>query len=234
MQFRSPTASRKERMAAWEIMTRWRSSTSSRSGQVCRLIPVVLPGILTAAIFAFTLSFQEYVYADLHQLDRQPHPPGRHQRGDGPRRRLLLGPPHGLRHHRLHPRGHRLRPLPRLVHLRHDHRRRQIEPKRRTRRRGDAEIRFSKRYLRASAPPRSAFRLPRTAIGSKARSFRSLTRRGSTLTTDCDRLHRTRRARGGADECSELESPERAESPRADAAEAADEEALRISAPVSA
>src|SRR6266851_1189020 len=74
----------------------------------------------------------------------------------------------------------------------------------------------------------------RTAIGSKARSFRSLTRRGSTLTTDCDRLHRTRRARGGADECSELESPERAESPRADAAEAADEEALRISAPVSA
>src|SRR5713226_9126503 len=63
MQFRSPTASRKERMAAWEIMTRWRSSTSSRSGQVCRLIPVVLPGILTAAIFAFTLSFEEYVYA---------------------------------------------------------------------------------------------------------------------------------------------------------------------------
>src|SRR6266849_902607 len=76
--------------------------------------------------------------------------------------------------------------------------------------------------------------LTRAAIGSKARSFRSLTRRGSTLTTDCDRLHRTRRARGGADECSELESPERAESPRADAAEAADEEALRISAPVSA
>src|SRR6266851_2654475 len=89
---------------------------------------------------------------------------------------------------------------------------------------------------------RSAMRRPagtfwdaaRTAIGSKARSFRSLRRRGSTLTTDCDRLHRTRRARGGADECSELESPERAESPRADAAEAADEEALRISAPVSA
>src|SRR2546428_6345101 len=26
-------------------------------------IPVALPGILTAAIFAFTLSFQEYVYA---------------------------------------------------------------------------------------------------------------------------------------------------------------------------
>src|SRR6266849_1123246 len=76
--------------------------------------------------------------------------------------------------------------------------------------------------------------LTRAAIGSKARSFRSLTRRGSTLTTDCDRLHRTRRARGGADECSELESPARAESPRADAAEAADEEALRISAPVSA
>jgi multiple sugar transport system permease protein len=33
--------------------------------QMLRLvvIPVVLPGILTAAIFAFTLSFQEYVYA---------------------------------------------------------------------------------------------------------------------------------------------------------------------------
>src|SRR5256886_6958149 len=33
--------------------------------QLLRLvvIPVVLPGILTAAIFAFTLSFQEYVYA---------------------------------------------------------------------------------------------------------------------------------------------------------------------------
>jgi multiple sugar transport system permease protein len=32
--------------------------------QILRLvvIPVVLPGILTAAIFAFTLSFQEYVY----------------------------------------------------------------------------------------------------------------------------------------------------------------------------
>jgi multiple sugar transport system permease protein len=32
--------------------------------QMLRLvvIPVVLPGILTAAIFAFTLSFQEYVY----------------------------------------------------------------------------------------------------------------------------------------------------------------------------
>jgi len=27
-----------------------------------RVIPVVFPGIITAAIFAFTLSFQEYVY----------------------------------------------------------------------------------------------------------------------------------------------------------------------------
>src|SRR6266852_7220953 len=157
MQFRSPTASRKERMAAWEIMTRWRSSTSSRSGQVCRLIPVVLPGILTAAIFAFTLSFQEYVYAltFISSTVNRTLPAGisvEMVRGDV----YFWGPPHGLRHHRLHPRG-----LPRLVHLRHDHRRRQIEPKRRTRRRGDAEIRFSKRYLRASAPPRSAFRLPR-------------------------------------------------------------------------
>src|SRR5205085_12615019 len=32
--------------------------------QMLRLvvIPIVLPGILTAAIFAFTLSFQEYIY----------------------------------------------------------------------------------------------------------------------------------------------------------------------------
>ncbi len=47
----------------------------------------------------------------------------------------------------------------------------------------------------------------RATIGSKARSFRSLTTRGSTLMTECDRLHRARKARGGADECSELESP---------------------------
>src|SRR6267143_3768573 len=77
-------------------------------------------------------------------------------------------------------------------------------------------------------------RLPRAAIGSKARSFRSLTRRGSTLMRECDRLHRARKARGGADECSELESPERVEPARADAAEAADEEAFRVSARVSA
>src|SRR5438128_849471 len=52
--------------------------------------------------------------------------------------------------------------------------------------------------------------------------------------TECDPLHRARKARGGADECSELESPERVEQARADAAEAADEEAVRDSARVSA
>src|SRR5207245_2021000 len=38
MQFRSPTACRKERMAASEIMARWSSTTSSRPGQVYRII----------------------------------------------------------------------------------------------------------------------------------------------------------------------------------------------------
>src|SRR2546421_4897878 len=38
MQFRSPTACRKERMAASEIMARWSSTTSPRSGQVYRII----------------------------------------------------------------------------------------------------------------------------------------------------------------------------------------------------
>src|SRR3954469_17980634 len=38
MQFRSPTASRKERIAAGEIMAGGRSTTSPRSGQVYRII----------------------------------------------------------------------------------------------------------------------------------------------------------------------------------------------------
>src|SRR5207245_8935245 len=38
MQFRSPTACCKERMAASEIMARWSSTTSSRPGQVYRII----------------------------------------------------------------------------------------------------------------------------------------------------------------------------------------------------
>ena len=56
------------------------------------VIPVVLPGILTAAIFAFTLSFQGvHLRPDFHQLHGQPHDSGRDQRRDGPAATSISG-----------------------------------------------------------------------------------------------------------------------------------------------
>jgi hypothetical protein len=56
------------------------------------IIPVAIPGILSAGIFAFTLSWNEFIYAlvFLSSPEQKTVPGGRHVRAD-PRGRLLLG-----------------------------------------------------------------------------------------------------------------------------------------------
>ena len=70
---------------------------ATRFGAMVRIIfPIAVPGILSAGIFAFTLSWNEFIYAlDLPLLAREEDGPGRRRLGADPRRHLLLGPAHG-------------------------------------------------------------------------------------------------------------------------------------------
>ena len=83
------------------------------------IIPVIVPGIITAGIFAFTLTYQEYIYALTfvsasanktisYGVTTRSHP----------RRRLLLGLAHVRRAHRRRPGGGDLRVQPRPLHPR--------------------------------------------------------------------------------------------------------------------
>ena len=73
------------------------------------IIPVAVPGILSAGIIAFTLSWNEFIYAlvFLSSPEQKTVPVGRHLGAD-PRRRLLLGPADGGRAAGLDPGGDRL------------------------------------------------------------------------------------------------------------------------------
>ena len=85
------------------------------------VIPVAIPGILSAGIFAFTLSWNEFIYALVFvSSPEQKTVPGRGHLGADPRRRLLLGPADGRRAARLDPGGDRLLVLRRALRRRPD------------------------------------------------------------------------------------------------------------------
>ena len=76
---------------------------ATRFGAMVRIIfPVAIPGILSAGIFAFTLSWNEFIYALVFMASAdQKTVPGRRGLGADPRRHLLLGPADGGRAARL-------------------------------------------------------------------------------------------------------------------------------------
>ena len=80
------------------------------------IIPVAMPGILSAGIFAFTLSWNEFIYAlvFLSLARAEDRAGGRDLRAD-PRRRLLLGGADGGRAAGLDPGGDRLLVLRRAL-----------------------------------------------------------------------------------------------------------------------
>ena len=73
------------------------------------IIPCAVPGILSAGIIAFTLSWNEFIYALVFlSSPDQKTVPGRRHLGADPRRRLLLGTADGGRAAGLDPGGDRL------------------------------------------------------------------------------------------------------------------------------
>ena len=91
------------------------------------IIPVIVPGIITAGIFAFTLTYQEFIYALTfisasanktisYGVTTRPHPG----------RRLLLGLAHVGRAHRRGAGGHRVRVQPGPLHPRAHRRRSEV------------------------------------------------------------------------------------------------------------
>jgi hypothetical protein len=62
------------------------------------VLPLCIPGLLSAGIFAFTLAQNEFLYAaHLPHQERGPDGTGRRRRRADPGRRLLLGSAHGGR-----------------------------------------------------------------------------------------------------------------------------------------
>ena len=106
-----------EEQAMIDGASRWRAMTRI-------ILPLCMPGFLSAGIFAFTLSQNEFLYAllFLSEVERAHGAHRRRGRAD-PRRRLLLGPAHGGRPPRFHPRRPHLLVL-REVLRRGPHRRR--------------------------------------------------------------------------------------------------------------
>ena len=95
---------------------------ATRFGAMMRIIfPIAVPGILSAGIFAFTLSWNEFIYAlDLPLLPGEEDRAGRRRLRADPRRHLLLGPAHGGGAARLHPGRPRLLVLRRVLRHRPD------------------------------------------------------------------------------------------------------------------
>ncbi len=93
------------------------------------VLPVSVPGVLTAVIFAFTLSMQDFLYglAFVAPGDQKPVPVGVPDGAD-PRRRVLLGVADGGRADGGAAGGHPLQLLPGSLHPGDHRRRRQVEP----------------------------------------------------------------------------------------------------------
>ena len=80
-----------EECARIDGATRWKA-------MVYIIFPMAVPGILSAGIFAFTLSWNEFIYALVFLSSaEQKTVAGRRHVGAGPRRRILLGAADGRR-----------------------------------------------------------------------------------------------------------------------------------------
>ncbi len=88
------------------------------------ILPIAIPGLVCAVLFAFTLSWNEFIYA-LTFTSSSDEITWDHN-GAHPRRHLLLGIAHGRRRPRLRADRHPLRLLPRLLRLGTDRRRREV------------------------------------------------------------------------------------------------------------
>ena len=85
------------------------------------VLPLAVPGILSAGIFAFTLSWNEFpLRPRVPFLAREQDGTGGGDRGADPRRRVLLGAADGRSSLRVRPRGHRVLVLRRTLRLRND------------------------------------------------------------------------------------------------------------------
>ncbi len=97
------------------------------------VLPLAVPGLISAGIFAFTLSWNEFIYAlDLHLIERSQDRAGRRDHRTGRRRRLPLGLADGRRAVRLAAGRDPVFILRRALRLRHDRRRQGVasEPQR--------------------------------------------------------------------------------------------------------